>query len=218
MHRVVFPHRRSAGALLGTEVAKLQLDLPVVLGLPRGGVPVAAEVAAAIGAPLDVIVVRKLGVPRQRELAMGAIGENGVVIVNDEVFRTAGVSQEDFDEVERRERLELGRSLSWIRGARPRHDLVGSCAIIVDDGVATGSTVRAAIEVARAAGAGSVAVATPVAPPDVVETLRSDADWVVCLAEPDPFGSVGRWYRDFDAVSQNEVVELLASAGHRDIR
>ncbi len=217
MHRLVFPDRRSAGALLGIEVAKRQLDHPVVLGLPRGGVPVAAEVAAAIGAPLDVIVVRKLGVPRQRELAMGAIGENGVVIVNDEVVRSARVSQEDFDEVERRERLELGRSLGWIRAARPRHDLVGTCAIIVDDGVATGATVRAAIEVARSAGARSVAVATPVAPPDVVETLGSEADWVVVLAQPDPFGSVGRWYRDFDAVSQSDVVELLAGAA-RDIR
>jgi putative phosphoribosyl transferase len=218
MRRLVFHDRRSAGALLGIEVAKLQLERPVVLGLPRGGVPVAAEVAAVIGAPLDVIVVRKLGVPRQPELAMGAIGENGVVIVNDEVLRTARISQEDFDEVERRERLELGRSLSWIRGARPRHDLAGRCAIIVDDGIATGATVRAAIEVARAAGARSVGVATPVAPSDVVETLDVIADWVVCLAQPDPFGSVGRWYRDFDAVSQGEVVESLASAAHRDIR
>jgi putative phosphoribosyl transferase len=217
MSRRLFHDRRSAGALLGAEVAKLHLQHPVVLGLPRGGVPVAAEVAAAIGAPLDVIVVRKLGTPRQPELAMGAVGENGIVVVNHEVLRSARVSQDDFDQVERRERLELERSLSSIRATRPRHALEGSCAIIVDDGVATGATIRAAIEVARAAGVRSVAVATPVAPSDVVESLDAIAEWVVCLAKPDPFGSVGRWFRDFEAVSDSEVVELLASAANRDV-
>jgi len=212
MHRVVFRDRRSAGELLGIEVAKLHLDKPVVLGLPRGGVPVAAEVAKAINAPLDVIVVRKLGVPRQPELAMGAIGEDGVVVVNNEVRRSTGLTEDEFAEVERRERGDLDRLLGSIRSTRPRHALPGCCAIIVDDGIATGATVRAAIAVARANGASVVVVATPVAPADVVVTLGSIADVVVCLEQPDPFGSVGRWYRDFAAVGQAEVVELLAGA------
>jgi putative phosphoribosyl transferase len=216
MRRRIFEDRRSAGALLGIEVAKLQLERPVVLGLPRGGVPVAAEVATAIGAPLDVIVVRKVGVPGQPELAMGAVGENGVVVVNHEVVRAARVGDEEFAEVERRERGELERLLGSIRSTRPRHALSGCSAIIVDDGIATGATVRAAIAVARAHHTGVVIVATPVAPTDVVETLRSHADAVVCLDEPDPFGSVGRWYRDFAAVDQAEVIDLLASAMRRE--
>jgi predicted phosphoribosyltransferase len=209
MRRPVFEDRRSAGMLLGVEVANANLARPVVLGLPRGGVPVAAYVAEAIHAPLDVIVVRKLGVPRQPELAMGAIGENGIVIVNEDVVVATHVSDEVFGEIERREREELDRSLSSIRAVRPREDLAGCSAIIVDDGIATGATIRAAIQVARAHDAHFVVVATPVAPRDVVAMLRSSADAVVCLVQPDPFGSVGRWYADFDAVSQSEVLELL---------
>jgi putative phosphoribosyl transferase len=205
MHRSVFHDRRSAGELLGIEVANLELDMPVVLGLPRGGVPVAAKVAAAIHAPLDVIVVRKLGVPDQPELAMGAIGENGVIIVNDEVLGATRVDESEFAHVERRERAELHRSLSSIRAVRPHQSLLGCTAIIVDDGIATGATARAAIE-----------VATPVAPEDVVEALRASADDVVCLAQPAPFGSVGRWYHRFEAVSQAEVLELLSSAIERE--
>jgi putative phosphoribosyl transferase len=216
MHRSVFHDRRSAGELLGIEVAKAELDLPVVLGLPRGGVPVAAKVAEAIHAPLDVIVVRKLGVPDQPELAMGAIGEDGVVIVNDDVRRATRVDESEFALVERRERADLDRLLSSMRAVRPRQSLSGSSAIIVDDGIATGATMRAAIQVARASGAGHVSVATPVAPADVVEALRSTADAVVCLAQPAPFGSVGRWYQHFEAVSEAEVLELLSSVNDRD--
>jgi putative phosphoribosyl transferase len=216
MHRSVFLDRRSAGELLGIEVAKAELDLPVVLGLPRGGVPVAAKVAEAIHAPLDVIVVRKLGVPDQPELAMGAIGEDGVVIVNDDVRRATRVDESEFALVERRERADLDRLLSSMRAVRPRQSLSGSSAIIVDDGIATGATMRAAIQVARAGGARHVSVATPVAPADVVEALRSTADAVVCLAQPTPFGSVGRWYQHFEAVSEAEVLELLSSVIDRD--
>jgi putative phosphoribosyl transferase len=210
MRRPVFEDRRSAGVLLGAEVAKANLVSPVVLGLPRGGVPVAAPVAEAIRAPLDVIVVRKLGVPDQPELAMGAIGENGIIIVNNDVVSATRVGNDVFGKVERREREVLDRSVSSIRAVRPRVDLGGCCAVIVDDGIATGATIRAAIQVARANDAQFVVVATPVAPAEVVETLRASADAVVCLAQPDPFGSVGRWYADFDAVSQAEVLELLA--------
>jgi putative phosphoribosyl transferase len=217
MHRRIFHDRRSAGAFLGIEVSKVELDHAVVLGLPRGGIPVAAEVAVALHAPLDVIVVRKLGVPHQPELAMGAIGENDIVIVNDEVRQVTHVSDEDFAEIERRERRDLDRSLGSIRRTRPQQSLVGRDAVIVDDGIATGATVRAALQVARANEARHVVVATPVAPPDVVTALGAIADHVVCLSQPEPFGSVGRWYRDFDAVGMDEVVELLMRSIDRDL-
>jgi predicted phosphoribosyltransferase len=212
MERHVFHDRRSAGALLGTEVAKVALEDPVVLGLPRGGVPVAAMVAKAIGAPLDVIVVRKLGVPGQPELAMGAIGENDIVTVNKAIVHATRVSEEEFDEVERRERATLDQTLNSLRPARPNQSLADRSAVIVDDGIATGATVRAAIGVVRVQGVKQVVVATPIAPVEVVEMLAGDADVVVCLARPNPFGSVGRWYRDFAAVSDREVVDSLLEA------
>jgi putative phosphoribosyl transferase len=217
MDRHVFHDRRSAGALLGVEVAKTQVGSPVVLGLPRGGVPVAAKVAEAIDAPLDVIVVRKLGVPRQPELAMGAIGENGVVIVNRDVVLASRTSEHELAEVEARERAELDRRLGNLRSVRPHQSLVDRPAVIVDDGIATGATIRAAIQVARAYGATDVTVATPVAPLGVVEMLGSEADRVVCLAQPDPFGSVGRWYRNFEAVTDGEVLRAMSAAAARSI-
>ena len=217
MDRHVFRDRRSAGALLGVEVAKAELGSPIVLGLPRGGVPVAAEVAEAIDAPLDVIVVRKLGVPRQPELAMGAIGENGVVIVNRDVVRASHTSERELAKVEARERAELDRRLGSLRSVRPHQSLVDRPAVIVDDGIATGATIRAAIQVARAYGATDVTVATPVAPLGVVEMLSSEADRVVCLAQPDPFGSVGRWYRNFEAVTDREVLQAMSAAAARTI-
>lgn len=212
MDRHVFVDRPSAGVLLGVEVAKLDLDNPVVLGLPRGGVPVAAKVAEALGAPLDVIVVRKLGAPYQPELAMGAIGENGTVILNNDVIRDSHVSNEELSQAESRERAELDMRLRQVRSVRPRQTIVGCSVVIVDDGIATGATIRAAIQVARANGAHDVTVATPVAPPEVVEMLKSEADRVVCLAQPHPFWAVGSWYRHFEAVSDDEVLELITSA------
>ena len=212
MRSHVFRDRQAAGELLGAEVAKVELLRPVVLGLPRGGVPVAAKVAEALNAPLDVIIVRKLGVPSQPELAMGAIGENGALIVNDQILRAADVSERDLRRVESLERAELDRRLERVRSARPRESVVGRSVVIVDDGIATGATMRAAISVARANGARDVMVATPVAPPDVVDMLRSEANAVVCLSEPDPFWAVGRWYHSFDAVSDEEVLELITSA------
>ncbi len=212
MDRQVFRDRQSAGVRLGAAVAQAELDRPVVLGLPRGGIPVAAEVAAALGAPLDVIVVRKLGVPYQPELAMGAIGEDGVLIVNHGVILAAHVSEHELSQIESRERGELDKRLQRVRSVRPRESLVGRSAVLVDDGIATGATMRAAIRVARAHGAKEVTVATPVAPPEVVQALRSEADRVVCLEQPDPFWAVGSWYRDFSAVSDDEVVELITAA------
>jgi putative phosphoribosyl transferase len=180
--------------------------------LPRGGVPVAAKVAEALGAPLDVIVVRKMGVPDRPELALGALGEDHVVVLNHDVVRRAHVSADQLHEIESRERAELDSRVQRLRATRPRESLVGRSAIIVDDGIATGATARAAIRVARAHGARDVTVAAPVAPPEVVEMLSDVADRVVCLAEPDPFWAVGSWYRHFEAVTDDEVVVAISAA------
>jgi putative phosphoribosyl transferase len=216
MRNPVFDDRRSAGTQLGAVAARLALDRPVVLGLPRGGIPVAAELARGIRAPLDAIVVRKLGVPQQPELAMGAIGEEGVVVVNDEVVRASRVDDDAFGEVVRRERDVLDRTSAAIRAVRPREPLAGVTAVIVDDGIATGATIRAAIEVARANAVGRVVIATPVAPPEVAAALGAIADVVICLMKPERFRSVGQWYEHFGPVSQADVLELLerfATAG-----
>jgi putative phosphoribosyl transferase len=181
----------------------------VVLGLPRGGVPVAGEVARALGAPLDVIVVRKLGVPFQPELAMGAIGEDGVRVENDDVIASTGLGPADVDRIERAERVELDRRVQRYRRDLPRLDLRGRCAVIVDDGVATGSTARASCRVARAHGATRVVLAMPVAPPTTILALREVCDEMLCVAVPEPFDAVGTWYRDFTATSDDEVVEVL---------
>ncbi len=178
----------------------------MVLGLPRGGVPVAAVVAAALGAPLDVVVVRKLGVPWQPELAMGAVGEGGVVVRSEAVLRSAGVGPQAFDEVLARERAEVERRVDRLRRDRPREAVAGRTAVVVDDGLATGSTARAACAVLRAAGAARVVLAVPVAPAGLhVE----DVDELVVVRCPEPFGAVGRWYADFSPTPEQRVVELL---------
>ena len=189
----------------------------VVLGLPRGGVPVAFEVAQALGAPLDVIVVRKLGVPFQPELAMGAIGEDGVRVVNEEVMRSAVLDADDMDAVERRERVELDRRARAYRGERPRLDLRGRCAVIVDDGIATGSTARAACQVARAHGAARVVLAVPVASRLAALALRDVCDDMLWVDLPEPFYAVGEWYADFSQTTDEQVVELLRLAAGRDL-
>nr|WP_202433629.1 phosphoribosyltransferase family protein [Streptomyces sp. SID7815] len=185
---------------------------PVVLGLPRGGVPVAYEVAQALGAPLDVIVVRKLGVPYHPELGFGAIGEGGVRIISEEIVRRTGVGEKDLVAVERAEAAELVRRAHAYREGRPRLPLEGRAVVVVDDGVATGATARAACQVVRAQGAAYVVLAVPVAPPDAAARLREDADEVVCLSAPVLFSAVGEWYRDFSQTSDEEVVALLARA------
>jgi putative phosphoribosyl transferase len=188
----------------------------VVLGLPRGGVPVAFEVAQALDAPLDVIVVRKLGVPFQPELAMGAIGEGGIRVENADVMRSAALTEADLEASEERERSELERRAREYRSGRPRIDLRARVAVIVDDGIATGSTARAACQVARAQGAAGVVVAAPVASRLALAELSSVADDVLVVASPEPFYAVGEWYRDFSQTSDAEVVELLQrSAGSR---
>ncbi len=209
---MAFRDRAEAGAKLGELLRGFSGPDAVVLGLPRGGVVVAFEVAKAIGAPLDIIVVRKLGVPYQPELAMGAIGEDGVRILNDEVIRNSGVDKGDIDAAERRERVELSRQARRFRNEQPRIEVSGKVAIIVDDGIATGSTARAACEVARAHGASRVVLAVPIAPRQSIPEMRHVADEVVCLATPEPFFAVGEWYSDFSQTSDAEVVALLNEA------
>ena len=184
-------------------------------GLPRGGVPVAFEVARELDAPLDVIVVRKLGVPYQPELGMGAIGEDGVRVLNDQVLAMARVGEDEVAAVERSERAELERRATRFRGSRPRASLVGRTAVLVDDGIATGSTARAACQVARAHGASRVILAVPVAPRSSLGLLAEVADELVCLATPEPFYAVGQFYRDFSQTSDEEVVELVERAATR---
>ncbi|MFO7689347.1 MAG: phosphoribosyltransferase [Cryobacterium sp.] len=210
----VFTDRVEAGRCLAEELEYLRGHDIVVLGLPRGGVPVAFEVAAVLDAPLDVIVVRKLGVPFQPEWAMGAIGENGVRIVNAEVLAVTGVTPEQLDVVERRERDELTQRLTRFRSGRDPLSLSDKIAVIVDDGIATGATARVACQVARRLGAARVILAVPVAPADTVREI-TEADEVVCVSTPRIFEAVGLHYRDFTTTTDDEVVALLDAAARR---
>ncbi len=213
----IFRNRADAGTALAARLEHLRGADIVVLGLPRGGVPVAFEIAQALDAPLDVIVVRKIGAPGQPELAMGAIGEDDVRVVNDEVVRLVGASPADFSRVEQREREELRRRADRFRTVAPRIDLVGRTAVIVDDGIATGSTARAACHVARAHGASRVVLAVPVAAPDSVAALSADADEIVSVEQPASLRSVGQWYDDFTQVDDQTAVDLLERAAATEI-
>lgn len=207
-----FSDRADAGQRLAHRLEYLRGGDNVVLGLPRGGVPVAFEVARALGAPLDVIVVRKLGVPFQPELAMGAIGEGGVKVLNDEVVRRSGVTQSEIAAVERRELADLKQQAERFRAGRPHTDITGRTAIIVDDGIATGSTASAACQVARRKGATTVIMAAPVGAPESINALRAVCDDVVCLDAPPFFAAVGTWYDDFRHVPDADVTNLLERA------
>jgi len=210
---MAFVNRVDAGRRLAERLRHLGGEPVVVLGLPRGGVPVAFEVARALDAPLDVIVVRKLGVPDQPELAMGAIGEDGIRVLNDQVISITRVSEQELAAVEERERTELERRARRFRDDRPHQPLEGRTAIIVDDGIATGSTARAACQVARAHGATRVVLAMPVAPPGWTSRLAGDADELIALETPEPFFAVGQFYEDFSQTTDDEVVSYLERAG-----
>jgi len=211
---IVFADRVDAGRQLAARLQHLRGQDAVVLGLPRGGVPVAFEVAKALDLPLDVIVVRKLGVPYQPELAMGAIGEGGARALDARVLAGTGVSDEDLAAIEVRERAELEARVARLRRGREPVDLAGRIAVIVDDGIATGSTARAACQVARHLGAARVVVAAPVAPVEAAAELP-EADEVVCISTPRGFMAVGYHYRDFSPTSDEEVIVLLDTASRR---
>ena len=213
---MVFIDRIDGGRQLAEQLHHLR-GTPdvVVVGLPRGGVPVAAEVAAALDAPLDVIVVRKLGLPFQPEVAMGAIGEGGVRVINNELVRSAHVTPEEFAAVEERERAELERRTTRLRRGHSRVALAGKVVVVVDDGIATGSTARAACSVARAAGAARILLAVPVAPADWIIRLAGAADEFVAVHTPAIFGAVGQFFNDFDQTSDESVVQLLRAADAR---
>ena len=206
---MTFDDRVAAGRQLATILGDLRDQNPVVLGLPRGGVVVAAEVARALEAPLDAIIVRKLGVPVQPELAMGAIGEDGVRTIVEDVIRRAGIGADDLAAVERRERDELERRSRLYRGEGHRLALGGRTAIVVDDGIATGSTAYAACQVARAHGAARVILAVPVGSPEAVASLSEVADEVRCLQAPGWLGAIGQFYLDFAQVDDDQVITLL---------
>jgi putative phosphoribosyl transferase len=212
MHR--FENRADAGRRLARRLEYLRDQDVVVLGLPRGGVPVAFEVAEALEAPLDVIVVRKVGLPFRPELAMGAIGEGRFRVQDRDIMARAGITADEWRTVEARERRELEQRVTRFRRGRERVDLHGRVAVVVDDGIATGSTARVACDIARHIGAATVVLAAPVAPPGTVRSLTG-ADEVVCLATPDPFDAVGEFYDDFSPTSDEEVVVLLDAAERR---
>ncbi len=205
-----FTDRIDAGRRLAARLGHLAGPDVVVIGLPRGGVPVAAEVARVLRAPLDVIVVRKLGVPQQPELGMGAIGEDGVRVINDEVVHLAGVTEEQIAAVEADERVELSRRAQRFRGGRERISLRDRVVVVVDDGIATGSTARAACQVARAEGAQRVVLAVPVAPQDWTARLAGAADEFVCVDTPRHFTAIGQFYGDFSQTTDGQVLACLA--------
>ncbi|GGI48605.1 putative phosphoribosyl transferase [Agromyces flavus] len=209
-----FADRREAGRRLAEALGDRRSADPLVLGLPRGGVPVADEVARALDAPLDVLVVRKLGLPRQPEVAMGAIGEEGAEVVNDDVVGLGRVSREEFAAVERRERAELDARVRRFRHDRPPQPLDGRTVVIVDDGIATGATARVACRVARERGAARIILAVPVGPPDTLATIP-EADEIVAVSTPSSFMAVGMHYVDFRQTDDAEVTAILDEAQRR---
>jgi predicted phosphoribosyltransferase len=211
---VPFRDRKDAGQKLAAALAKYkdQGDRAVVLALPRGGVPVAAEVAAVLDAPLDLILVRKIGVPMQPELAMGAVvdGAAPVVVRNEDIVRLVGIDEAEFKAVCDRELAEIERRRKRYVGDRPHPEVAGRIAIVIDDGIATGATTRAALRATRARKPKRLVLAVPVAPTQSLEELRGEADEIVCIEDYEPFGAIGYFYSDFRQISDEEVIETLA--------
>jgi len=205
-----FHDRKKAGQLLALQLARYKGCSDVlVLALPRGGVPVAHEIASVLHCPLDVLVVRKLGVPGHEEMAMGAIATGGIRLINPDIVSALGITPEAVEDVERKEEAELFRRERSYRGNRPSLDTSNKTIILVDDGIATGATMQAAIASLRQRRVRKIIVASPVAPHSVVLSLRRVADDVVTMMNPEDFGGVGRWYEDFSQTSDEEVQQLL---------
>jgi predicted phosphoribosyltransferase len=207
-----FSDRTDAGQQLAKALARYRQDKPVVLALPRGGVPVAAEIATALGAPLDLVLVRKIGVPYQPELAAGAVVDGGspVVVRNEDIIRLAGVSEADFAEIRDRELAEIERRRKLYLGDRAHPALKDRTVIVVDDGIATGATTRAALRATRTRKPRKLVLAVPVAPTSTLAELRDEADDIVCLEDHENFGAIGLFYADFSQVADAVVTDLLA--------
>lgn len=208
----MFEDRAAAGQALATLLAARHFPDPVVLGLPRGGVPVAFEVARALGAPLEVLVARKLGAPGNPEYALGAIAEGGAVVLEDEAVAESGAGEAELARLVEQETAELARRVRAYRGDRPLPPLAGRTAILVDDGIATGRTALAAVRALRRLGPRRLVLAAPVAAAETAAKLRGEVDELVCLAEPELFFAVGSWYERFGQTSDDEVRELLERA------
>ena len=206
-----FRNRTEAGRKLAKALAAYKDQEPVILALPRGGVPVAAEVAAALRAPLDLLLVRKIGVPFQPELAMGAVVDGGapIIVRNEDVIRLAGIDEAEFKAICDSELAEIERRRQRYFGSRERVDVAGRTAIVIDDGVATGATTRAALRATRMRGPKKLVLAVPVAPTDSLATLRDNADEVICLEDYEFFGAIGAYYADFSQVADEEVIKVL---------
>lgn len=209
-----FTNRRQAGRALASALERFRSPTTVVLALPRGGVPVGFEVAQALGAPLDVVLVRKIGAPGQPELGIGAVvdGPDPQVVLNEDVMAMVGADAAYFEAEKRHQLAEIERRRRLYRGERPPVPIEGRTVLLVDDGIATGGTARAALKALARAGAARVVLAVPVAPRSTIEELRDEADEIVCLSTPEPFYAVGNHYADFDQTSDSEVVELLQAA------
>jgi predicted phosphoribosyltransferase len=207
-----FIDRNDAGHRLAKALASYKNQQPIVLALPRGGVPVAAKVAEALDAPLDLLLVRKIGVPFQPELAMGAVVDGGspVTVRNDDVITLSGVGEQEFAAARDRELAEIDRRRKTYLGDRPHPELAARTIIVVDDGVATGATTRAALQAMRMHKPRKLVLAVPVAPTDTLRKLKGEADEIVCLEDYDDFGAIGLFYSDFRQVSDAEVIDLLA--------
>ncbi len=207
-----FIDRTDAGRQLAKALVRYKNQRPVVLALPRGGVPVAAEVATALDAPLDLILVRKIGVPFQSELAMGAVvdGAEPIIVRNEDVIQLCGVSETDFNDVRDEQLAEIERRRKLYLGDRPHPEISGRTVIVVDDGIATGATTRAALHAMRMRKPSKLVLAVPVAPTDTLKKLRGEADDIVCLENYEEFGAIGLFYSDFSQTSDREVIEILA--------
>ena len=207
-----FEDRREAGRRLAEKLSRFKDERPVVFALPRGGVPVGYEISRALEAPLDVFVSRKLGAPGQPEFGIGAVAAGGVRVLNEDVLRRLGIPDDYVEQITARETAEVERRLRYFRGERPEPDVGGRTAILVDDGLATGVTARAAVEALRSRGPKRLVLAAPVCAAQTAQLLGPEVDELVCLESPSDLGAIGFWYKNFEQTSDEEVVELLERA------